>query len=176
MVCSWCDKGISLFGALTDRHYCCREHREYAKMSTRHSEAVRRNDLRRQHRRYAVRGEVCRVSWLDVNGCLKSTRSQVVNISEDGIAFRLPEAVLPLLIRFESDLNIEGVGAVRQCRRTGDSYVVGVEFTDGLHWQAPEGDIQEPIPLSSVNAGSPSTACARMMRFIELGPNHGVVR
>ena len=176
MVCSWCDKRISLFGALTDPHYCCREHREYAQISTLHSEAVRRNDLRRQHRRYAVQGEVWQVSWLDVNGCMKSTRSRVVNVSEDGIAFQLPEAAMPLLVRFQSDLNIEGVGAVRQCRPTGDSYVVGVEFTDGLHWQAPEGDIQEPIPLSNVSAGSFSSFYARVRRYIELGPNHGVVR
>ena len=145
-------------------------------MSTLHGEAVRRNDLRRQHRRYAVRGEIWRVSWLDVNGCLKSTRSRVVNISEDGIAFQLPEAALPLLVRFQSDLNVVGVGAVRQCRPIGDGYVVGVEFTDGLHWQAPEGDIQEPIPLVDVSAGSLSSFCARVLKYIELGPNHGVVR
>jgi hypothetical protein len=146
-------------------------------MSTLHSEAVRRNDLRRQHRRYAVRGEVWQVSWLDGNGWMKSARSRVVNISADGIAFQLPEAALPLLIRFQSDrINLEGVGAVRQCRRTGDGYVVGVEFIDGLHWQAPEGDIREPIPLSDVSAGSLSSACERVLRYIELGPNHGVVR
>jgi hypothetical protein len=148
MICSWCDKKISLFGALVDPHYCCREHREYAKMRTFHSEAVRRNDLRRQHRRYTVQGEVWQVSWLDVNGSMKSTRSRVVNISQDGIAFQLPEAALPLLVRFQDDrFNVEGIGAIRQCRRADDSYVVGVEFTDGLHWQAPEGDVQEPIAL-----------------------------
>ena len=83
---------------------------------------------------------------------------------------------MPLLVRFQSDLNVEGVGAVRQCRPTGDSYVVGVEFTDGLHWQAPQGDIQEPIPLSNVSVGSFSSFYARMRRYIELGPNHSVVR
>jgi hypothetical protein len=144
-------------------------------MSTLHSEAVRRNDLRRQHHRYAVQGEVWQVSWLDVNGCLKSTRSRVVNISEDGIAFQLPEATMPLIVRFQDRSDTQGAGLVRQCRRTGAGYVVGLEFTEGLHWQPPEGDIQEPILLVDASDASPSTL-ARVWKYIELGPNHRVVR
>jgi hypothetical protein len=148
MTCSWCNGDISILRALTDWHYCCSEHREYAKMSALHSEEVQGSDARRRHRRYSVDGGVLQVSWLDVNGCMKSTRSRVLNISEDGIALQLPDAVMPLLVRFRSDqLKIEGVGVVRQCRRTGNKYLVGLEFTEGLHWRAPEADVQEPVPL-----------------------------
>src|SRR6266850_5443946 len=142
MTCSWCNGDISILRSLTDSHYCCAEHRDYAKMTLLHSEEVHRNDPRRRHRRYAVDGGVLEVSWLDVNGRMKSTRSRVLNISENGIALQLPDEVMPLLVRFRSDqLKIEGVGVVRQCRRTGAKYLVGLEFTDGLHWQAPESDI-----------------------------------
>ena len=148
MTCSWCNGSISILRGLTDSHYCCDEHRDYAKMSALHGEEVQRNDARRRHRRYAVDGAVLEVSWLDVSGRMQSTRSRVLNISEDGIALQLPDEVMPLRVRFRCDrLKIEGVGAVRQCRRTGAKYLVGLEFTDGLHWRAPESDIQEPVPL-----------------------------
>src|SRR6267142_1568597 len=148
MTCCWCNGSISILRALTDSHYCSNKHRDYAKMSTLHSEEVQRNDPRRRHRRYSVDGGVLEVSWLDVNGRMQSTLSRVLNISEDGIALQLPDAVMPLRVRFRSDeLNIEGVGVVRQCRRTGAKYLVGVEFAEGLHWRAPEGDIEEPVRL-----------------------------
>src|SRR3989442_8869127 len=76
MSCSWCNGSVSILRTLTDSQYCCREHRQYAKMSALHSEAVQRNDLRRRNRRYAVDGGVLQVSWLDVNGCMKLTRSR----------------------------------------------------------------------------------------------------
>src|SRR5439155_19674096 len=91
MACSWCNGSISILRALTDSHYCCNEHRDYAKMNALHSEEVQRNDPRRRHRRYAVDGGVLEVSWLDVNGRMQSTRSRVLNISEDGIALQLPD-------------------------------------------------------------------------------------
>jgi hypothetical protein len=82
-----------------------------------------------------------------------ATRTRVLNISEDGIAFHLPEATMPLLVRFRSErYNVQGVGAVKQCRRTGDKYVVGLEFTDGLRWRAPEEDVAEPIQLCEPSA------------------------
>ncbi len=134
--------------ALTDSKYCCDEHRDYAKVKAFHGNEQRLKDLRRRHHRYIVDAGALEVSWLDVNGKLRVTRTRVVNISEDGIAFHLPEAILPLLVRFRSErYNVEGVGAVKQCRRTGNKYLVGLEFTDGLRWQAPEGDVSEPIQL-----------------------------
>ena len=36
---------------------------------------------------------------------------------------------------------------MRHCSREGSKYVVGVEFGVDLHWKAPEGEVNEPIPL-----------------------------
>lgn len=106
-----------------------------------------RMDLRR-HRRYAVDSGTLQVSWLDKNGKMKITRTRALDISEDGMALQLPEEVMPLLVRFQSDqFHVEGVGAVRHCRRAGSKYVIGLEFTGGLHWLPPDGDVAEPIPL-----------------------------
>jgi hypothetical protein len=117
-------------------------------MSASSSDALQPKDPRRKHRRYSVDAGILQVSWLDVNGRMKTTRSRALNISEDGIALQLPEAIMPLLVRFQSDrCNVQGVGAVRQCRRRGRKYVVGLEFVEGLRWQAPAGDVKEPIPL-----------------------------
>jgi hypothetical protein len=111
--------------------------------------ALKRKDLRR-HRRYAVDSGVLQVSWLDISGAMKMARTRAVNISEGGIALELPEAAMPQsMIRFQSDkYKVRGAGAVRHCRRVGAKFIVGLEFTEGLHWTPPEGEVQEPIPLS----------------------------
>ena len=148
MTCCWCQKRIPILRAVTDSKYCSDEHREYAKMNAFQGKKQRLWDLRRRHHRYIVDAGSLEVSWLDVNGKMKITRTRVLNISEDGIAFQLPEAIMPLLVRFRSErYKVQGIGAVKQCRRTGDKYVVGLEFTDGLRWQAPDGNVPEPIQL-----------------------------
>jgi hypothetical protein len=110
--------------------------------------ALKRKDLR-LHRRYALDAGTIKVSWLDVTGSMKMTRTRGLNISEGGIAIELPEAALPLsLVRFQSDrFNVRGAGYVRHCRRDGSKFVVGLEFAEGLRWTAPEGEPQEPIAL-----------------------------
>ena len=106
-------------------------------------------DLRR-HRRYAVDAGSLQVSWLDTTGKMKTTRTRALNISEEGIALELPEAALPLRVRFHSErFNVNGMGTVRYCRRAGSKYVVGLEFTEDLRWSAPHEEVREPIPLSS---------------------------
>ena len=110
--------------------------------------ALKRKDMRR-HRRYAVDSGVLQVSWLDVSGKMKMTRTRALTISEGGMTVELPEAAMPQsMLRFQSDrFKLLGSGAVRHCRRVGTKYIVGLEFTDGLCWRPPEGEIQEPIPL-----------------------------
>jgi hypothetical protein len=110
--------------------------------------ALKRKDLR-QHRRYALDAGTLKVSWLDVSGAMKMTRTRGLNISEGGIAIELPEAAMPQsLVRFQSDrYNVRGAGYVRHCHRQGSRYIVGLEFAEGLHWTPPEGDPQEPISL-----------------------------
>ena len=112
--------------------------------------ALKRKDLRRS-RRYAVDGATLRISWLGLNGELKVVQhARVLNISEEGMAFELPEpAQLVTRVKLQSDKHrLLGEGAVRHCRRVGSKYVVGVEFSDGLRWRAPDDSVLEPIPLS----------------------------
>src|SRR5713226_4132795 len=110
--------------------------------------ALKRKNLRR-NRRYAVDAGILQVSWLDLSGKMKMTRTRALDISEGGIALELPEAAAPLsLVRFQSGrFKVMGAGAVRHCRRAGSKYIVGLEFTDGLSWRAPEGEVIEPIPI-----------------------------
>src|SRR5438067_10793284 len=112
--------------------------------------ALKRKDLRRC-RRYSVDGATIRVSWLGLNGTLQVVHhARVLNISEEGMAFELPEAAqLVSRVKLQSDKHkLLGEGAVRHCRRVGAKYIVGVEFVDGLRWRPPAGSIQEPISMS----------------------------
>ena len=53
--------------------------------------ALKRKDLRRS-RRYTVDGATVRVSWLGLSGTLQVIHNaRVLNISEEGMAFELPE-------------------------------------------------------------------------------------
>ena len=116
--------------------------------------ASKGKDLRR-HRRYAVDAGILQVSWLNTTGKMQTARTRALNISEAGIALELPAAAMPLLVRFQSErFNVKGVGTVRYCRRAGAKYVVGLEFTEDLHWRAPEGEVPEPISLCDPAAGS----------------------
>ena len=112
--------------------------------------ALKRKDLRRC-RRYTVEGATLRVSWLSLGGELKVVHhARVLNISEEGMAFELPEpAQLVTRVKLHSDKHrLLGEGTVRHCRRVGSKYLVGVEFSDGLRWRAPDDSVLEPIPLS----------------------------
>jgi hypothetical protein len=112
----------------------------------------KRRELRR-HRRFAVDAGTLQVFWLDLTGKMKSTRTRALNISEEGIAIQLPEAAMPLLVRFGSErFKFKGVGSVKYCRRTGANYVVGLEFTEDLHWRSPVGEVREPIPVCDPEA------------------------
>jgi hypothetical protein len=111
------------------------------------SSATRTKNLRRS-RRYLVDAGALQVSWLDVRGNMKTARTRALNISEDGLALELPEAAMPLLVRFKSEkFNVKGVGSVRYCRRAAGKYVVGLEFGENLHWHAPQEEMREPIPM-----------------------------
>src|SRR5258708_15002474 len=105
------------------------------------------HDLRR-HRRYRVDTGVLQVSWLDTTGKMNMARTRALNVSEEGICVELPQAAMPLMVRFRSArFKVNGLGAVRYCRYAGGKYVVGLEFTEGLHWRAPPEAVPEPIPL-----------------------------
>ena len=99
-------------------------------------------------RRYAVDSGHLEVSWLDMKGRIKTALTRALNVSEGGIAIELPGPAMPLLVKFQSEqFQVKGVGAVRHCHRQGRKYIVGLQFTQNLHWRAPEGDVREPISL-----------------------------
>src|SRR4051812_43824111 len=111
--------------------------------------ALKRKDMR-QARRYAVEGTL-RIAWLGTNGTLKLVQNaKVIDISEEGMTFELPEAVqLISRVKLQSDKHkLLGEASVRHCRRKGTKYIVGVEFVDGLRWKAPRDPVTEPIQLS----------------------------
>src|SRR5882724_7576487 len=99
-----------------------------------HTGLSRNHDLRR-HRRYRVDAGVLHVSWLDMTGKMNSTRTRALNVSEGGMSLELPQAAMPMMVRFRSErFKVNGLGTVRYCRRTGSKYVVGLEFSEDLHW------------------------------------------
>jgi hypothetical protein len=112
--------------------------------------ALRRKDLRRS-KRYLVEGETVRISWLGLNGTLKTTpHARVLNISEGGMAVEIPEpAQLVSRVKLQADKHkLLGEATVRHCRRSVSKYIIGVEFVDGLRWRAPEEPVVEPVRLS----------------------------
>ena len=114
--------------------------------------AAKPRDLRR-YRRYAVDAGPLQVAWLDLSGRMRVSRTRALNISEEGMALLLPEAAMPLLIRFQSErFKVNGAAAVRYCRRAGPQFIVGVEFTDGLRWRPPQCEVSEPIPVCDPEA------------------------
>src|SRR5712691_286745 len=119
--------------------------------------ALKRKDLRRSHR-YSVDGATIRVSWLGLNGTLQVVHhARVLNISEEGMAFELPEAAqLVTRVKLQSDKHkLLGEGTVRHCRRVASKYIVGVEFADALRWRAPDDSVPEPVPLSDQGSAEP---------------------
>jgi hypothetical protein len=114
--------------------------------------AVKTKELRR-YRRYAVDSGPLQVAWLDLSGKMRVTRTRALNISEEGMAVQLPDAAMPLMIRFQSErFKVKGAANVRFCRRAAGNYVVGLEFADGLRWRAPDIDVREPLPFCDPEA------------------------
>jgi len=69
------------------------------------------------------------------------------------MALELPEAAMPLQVRFRSErFKVQGAGSVKYCRRVGGLYVVGLEFAEGFHWRSPAGEVHEPIPVCDPEA------------------------
>ena len=148
-----------------------KQSRQLKKISSPQSGEVREN------RRYAVEETFLRTSWIGENGALKIVRdARVVNISEKGIALRLPEPVeLQSRISLESDKHeLLGQGVVRHCDYAVTSYIVGVEFIDWLRWRAPEGPVVEPIRLSAPleEEAAPSDAVSHSDACEMLSPFH----
>jgi hypothetical protein len=109
----------------------------------------------RQHRRYKVGVGLMQLYWVDMNGNAKAARTRILDISEDGMSLLLPEAAMPVRVRFHSDrYNVRGLGIVRYCKSAGPNFVIGVQFTENLHWSPPEDEVSEPIPLCGTDGAA----------------------
>src|SRR5262245_16862122 len=77
-------------------------------------------------------GSDVRISWSDANGSRHYGWAQAVNLSESGFAVLAGE---PLPQAMEVYLELPGsglvtAGRVRNCRRSGNSWRIGVELAD----------------------------------------------
>ena len=108
---------------------------------------------RRRARRYAVDEGLLEVSWLDLTGKMKVTRTRALDISETGISIQLPEAAMPMLVRFRSErFRVQGAGSVKYCRPSAGMFIVGLEFIEDLHWRPPPVEVSEPIAVCDPEA------------------------
>ncbi len=102
--------------------------------------AIRGHDLRRKTREQSDSKLV--VVWRDESGIDHSANGRALDLSDAGIRLQLPVAVPVrsyIILRAEK-LGIHGQASVRYCSRRGNHYIVGVEFTAGIH--------RRPLPLA----------------------------
>jgi hypothetical protein len=114
----------------------------------------KRTDIRR-HKRNSF-SAIARVGWQDRLGREKFLNARVFDISESGLSLQLPEAVdarCTLTLRSEK-LGLHALGSVRHCARAGGRYLVGVEFTGGFRWKAPNAEVE--AALREADALAPS--------------------
>ena len=106
---------------------------------------------KRASRRYTVAPEFPKASWMSVKGDLRTDDIRVLNVSESGMALELPERPqdgTQIWLRHEKH-HLDCYLLVRHCYEHGRKFVVGVQFTEGLHWTPPPDGVSEPIPLTS---------------------------
>ena len=94
-----------------------------------------KGDIRRHSR--SPRSGPVQLTWKDANGNAQVSRGRLVDISEAGMRVELPEPLekLTYLTVRADGLGIHGTASVRSCIRKGLKYVVGLEFSAGLHWK-----------------------------------------
>jgi len=90
----------------------------------------------RRHARFDGR-TVAQVVWQDRLGRDKWAKAMLLDVSESGARFEMPE---PLELRSvvgltSQPLRLNGQGTVRFCKREGNKYIVGVEFVGGCSWK-----------------------------------------
>jgi hypothetical protein len=95
------------------------------------------SNLRREERT-AVNLPVLLV-WADSHGGERCLWGRCTNVSESGLRLQLHNPVpTRLYVNFRIDLlRLNGSGSVRYCRREGDTFATGIEFSGGLKWVPP---------------------------------------
>jgi hypothetical protein len=81
--------------------------------------------------RHAGARATVRVGWLGRDGAPRAVEAKVLNYSERGLAFEIPEEIarFTMLKLRSAKLGIDGSGVVRNCRSgAGMRTIVGVEL------------------------------------------------
>lgn len=109
---------------------------------------------RRRSQRVCLSAPI-QVSWQDRRGNPKCFQATAIDISDTGIRFALPEApdeAVPVQMRAHN-LDLTCTGNVRTCRRSGEKFVVGIEFTGEARFNRISAGIERPSRRRTV-AGS----------------------
>ena len=97
-----------------------------------------RSHLRR-HDRVTVESPV-QLLWKDRSGVDSSANGRTVDISDAGMRVRSPVPIdRGVYVTFNATkVPLQGTGSVRDCKRQGMGYLIGLEFSGGLRWK-PKG-------------------------------------
>ncbi|MBK9168343.1 MAG: PilZ domain-containing protein [Bryobacterales bacterium] len=107
---------------------------------------MKKSDARRAER-FARPGCMIRLCWLDQDGMTRMALAPAINLSESGMAVELPEPVLTgTKVRLHADRErLWGRASVRHCRPQSGRYMVGLQFEEGMRWEAPVQSRPEPV-------------------------------
>jgi len=80
------------------------------------------------------------VVWQDRLGRDKWAKAVLLDVSESGARFEVPE---PLELRSvvgltSQPLRLNAQATVRFCKRQGNKYIIGAEFVGGFSWKQPK--------------------------------------
>ena len=95
----------------------------------------RENDLRRHAR--AEKSSAIQISWPDRSGLDRVMNGKCLDVSESGMRVEVPESIdRQTYVTVQSTaLALHGRASVRTCARKGMKYILGLEFSGGLHWK-----------------------------------------
>ena len=119
-----------------------------------------RNNRRHTRKRFSAS---VRVGWQDADRNDKVASTRVLDISESGMRFELPE---PVPARGDVMLRSDKIGlqtraVVRFCECHGRKYAVGVEFAGGYSWRPPDEAIRREMEQAQlISAETPETAAS----------------
>lgn len=102
---------------------------------------------RRRNNRVSLSSPI-QVSWLDIRGIPHCHQAMTIDISDNGIRFVLPEApddAVPVQMRAHN-LGLTCTGNVRACSRSGEKFIVGVEFSGTARFNRISAGMEHPSP------------------------------
>lgn len=100
----------------------------------------------RRHQRHPLSRKVW-LSW-DAHGQVKQVTCNGLDISTSGMRVSSTEPLPPRdLVQFRiQGTGFAGSGSIRSCSHTKMKYLIGIEFGQGVRWDAARYPLAEPIP------------------------------